>query len=358
MKTYLVGGAVRDLLLNVPSHDRDFVVVGATPDDMLAAGFKRVGADFPVFLHPATGDEYALARVERKVGPGYKGFEVVAGRDVTIEEDLGRRDLTINSIAIEVENGQLKHPLNIVDPYNGRLDLTNKILRHTSPAFKEDPLRVLRLARFSARFPDFMITATTLGMCDEMIKAGELAHLTQERVWGEMYKAFSCVDPSRFFAALKWVDAYSRVPGLGPIKAAQTAKVKKLISLTTGFEHQADIVIGTLIAQSGGLPADERLLNGLNSIARKVAKIQAMNWRDRAPEKALERLVKSGALREASKLVTCALAARDEPDVFDRATLEMIMVKMVTADQFPGLDGKALGAALTAARLEALKSLS
>lgn len=357
MKTYMVGGAVRDFLLNIPSHDQDFVVVGATPEDMLSAGFKQVGADFPVFLHPTTGNEYALARVERKVGPGYKGFEVVADRDVTLEDDLRRRDLTINSIALEVENERMQFPINFVDPYGGLTDLTNKVLRHTSEAFKEDPVRVLRLARFAAKFPEFKVSVETLSMCNDMIEAGELAALTQERVWNEMYKAFSCEAPQRFFVTLKVLNAFERVPGLSPIKAAQTAYFEKLISLTAGFPHQADIVIGTLIALSGGLPADERLLNGLNSIARKVAKIQGMDWEDRSPEKALERLAKSGALRDASELVTLTLIARNKPETFDRIVLEMLAVKTVTADQFPGLEGKALGEALTAARLAALKSL-
>ncbi|MFU2364762.1 MAG: fused tRNA nucleotidyltransferase/2',3'-cyclic phosphodiesterase/2' nucleotidase/phosphatase Cca, partial [Enterobacteriaceae bacterium] len=176
MKIYLVGGAVRDALLGLPVKDRDWVVVGSTPQEMLDAGYQQVGRDFPVFLHPQTHEEYALARTERKSGSGYTGFTCYAAPDVTLEDDLKRRDLTINALAQD-DNGE------IIDPYNGLGDLQNRLLRHVSPAFGEDPLRVLRVARFAARYAHlgFRIADETLTLMREMTHAGELEHLTPER---------------------------------------------------------------------------------------------------------------------------------------------------------------------------------
>ena len=198
MKTYLVGGAVRDQLLNIKSKDRDWVVVGSTSDEMLQQGFKQVGADFPVFLHPKSQEEYALARTERKQGHGYQGFTVHFSEDVTLEEDLIRRDLTINAMAKD-EAG------NIVDPFMGQQDLTNKVLRHVSPAFQEDPLRVLRVARFTARFHHlgFTIAPETLSLMQDISNSGELAHLTAERVWVETERALTEKSPWVFFEVLK-----------------------------------------------------------------------------------------------------------------------------------------------------------
>ena len=195
MKIYLVGGAVRDKLLGLPVKDRDYVVVGATPDDMIARGFKLVGADFPVFLHPDTKCEYALARTERKTGPGYKGFSVHAAPDVTLEQDLARRDLTINAMA-ESEAGEL------IDPYGGARDLDAQVLRHVSPAFVEDPLRVLRVARFAARF-GFSVADETLTLMRELVAAGEMQHLVAERVWSELERALGSQQPWIFFEVLR-----------------------------------------------------------------------------------------------------------------------------------------------------------
>lgn len=198
MKTYLVGGAVRDHLLHIPIKDNDWVVVGSTPEDMINKGFKQVGADFPVFLHPNTQEEYALARTERKSGKGYQGFAVDFGKEVTLEEDLIRRDLTINAMAQD-EHGD------IFDPYQGQQDLNNKILRHVSPAFSEDPLRVLRVARFAARFHHlgFTIADETLGLMTEISRSGELELLTPERVWVETERALSEKSPWVYFEVLR-----------------------------------------------------------------------------------------------------------------------------------------------------------
>ena len=197
MKIYLVGGAVRDKLLGIPVKERDWVVIGATPEDMLAKGYIQVGKDFPVFLHPKTKEEYALARTERKTGPGYKGFKF-STTDVTLEEDLKRRDLTINAIA-EDESGVL------IDPYGGQKDIEKRVLRHISNAFSEDPVRILRVARFAARYNHFgfKIADETNKLMQDMVEQGEVDSLVAERVWQEIEKALSEEAPIRFFETLK-----------------------------------------------------------------------------------------------------------------------------------------------------------
>ncbi len=199
---YIVGGAVRDRLLGRPVNDRDWVVVGSTPETMAARGFRTVGQDFPVFLHPKTGEEFALARTERKQGRGHQGFVVFADPSVTLEDDLIRRDLTINALA-QTADGQ------IIDPYGGQTDLDNRILRHVSPAFVEDPLRVLRVARFSAQLAEFgfKIADETRTLMRRMAQSGELDTLTPERVWQETEKALMSPKPSVFFQLLRDVDA-------------------------------------------------------------------------------------------------------------------------------------------------------
>ncbi|GKW08703.1 multifunctional CCA addition/repair protein [Pectobacterium carotovorum] len=198
MKIYLVGGAVRDSLLGLPVTEKDWVVVGATPENLLTQGYQQVGKDFPVFLHPVSRDEYALARTERKSGKGYTGFVCHAAPDVTLEQDLLRRDLTINAIA-RTERGDL------IDPYHGRRDLENRLLRHVSDAFSEDPLRVLRVARFAARFAHlgFQIAEETMALMQKMVHEGELAYLTPERVWKETEKALGTSSPDVYFQVLR-----------------------------------------------------------------------------------------------------------------------------------------------------------
>jgi tRNA nucleotidyltransferase (CCA-adding enzyme) len=199
MQTYLVGGAVRDRLLGQPQQDRDYVVVGATPDDLRALGYKPVGKDFPVFLHPQTGEEYALARTERKTGPGYHGFAFDTAPDVTLEDDLRRRDLTINAIAQDESDGTL------IDPFGGARDIAARVLRHVSPAFGEDPVRILRVARFAARYAarGFRIAEETLALMRRMVEAGEADHLQPERVWAETQKALAEPTPGAFVQALR-----------------------------------------------------------------------------------------------------------------------------------------------------------
>jgi tRNA nucleotidyltransferase (CCA-adding enzyme) len=206
LRIYLVGGAVRDRLLGRAVGERDFVVVGATPDELLSRGFQQVGKDFPVFLHPQTKDEYALARTERKTAPGYHGFAVHADPDITLEEDLQRRDLTINALA-EDPSGVL------IDPYGGLSDLQARVLRHVSPAFAEDPVRILRLARFAARFDDlgFRVAPETMDLMREMVAAGEVDALVPERVWQELARALCEDRPSRFFEVLRDCGALVRL---------------------------------------------------------------------------------------------------------------------------------------------------
>jgi tRNA nucleotidyltransferase (CCA-adding enzyme) len=198
MQTYLVGGAVRDRLLGLPVKERDWVVVGATPDQMEALGFRRVGASFPVYLHPQTGEEHALARTERKTAPGYRGFSVNADAGVTLEDDLRRRDLTINAMAQDSAG-------RIIDPYGGQADLAGRRLRHVSDAFREDPVRILRVARFAARFAPlgFSVAPETLQLMREMVSAGEVAALVAERVWQETELALAAPRPDLFFAVLR-----------------------------------------------------------------------------------------------------------------------------------------------------------
>ena len=204
MKRYLVGGAVRDALLGRPGSDRDWVVVGSTPEAMRAAGYVPVGADFPVFLHPQTKEEHALARTERKSAPGYHGFVFHAAPDVTLEQDLARRDLTINAIAEDEAGGR-------VDPYGGERDLAARVLRHVSPAFAEDPERILRVARFAARFTAFTVAPETMALMRAMVEAGEADALVAERVWRELSRGLMEARPSRMFDVLRGCGALARV---------------------------------------------------------------------------------------------------------------------------------------------------
>ncbi|NBX05000.1 MAG: multifunctional CCA addition/repair protein [Betaproteobacteria bacterium] len=206
MQTYLVGGAVRDALMGLPVQDRDWVVVGSTPQALLDAGFTPVGRDFPVFLHPVSREEYALARTERKTAPGYRGFVVHADTDVTLEQDLGRRDLTINAMAVaaaDLRPDGSFDPAAVIDPLGGRADVQAGVLRHCTDAFREDPVRILRLARFAARFPVFETAPSTAALMREMVDAGEVASLVPERVWSELATGLMEVQPQRMFACLR-----------------------------------------------------------------------------------------------------------------------------------------------------------
>lgn len=248
MKTYLVGGAVRDKLLGLEVKDRDFVVVGATPEEMEAKGFKPVGADFPVFLHPETKEEYALARTERKSGHGYKGFTVYASPDVTLEDDLRRRDLTINAMA-EDEDG------NLVDPYGGKDDLEQGKLRHVSEAFSEDPVRILRVARFAARYArwGFRVAHSTNKLMKQMVADGEVDYLVPERVWAELEGALAADRPSQFFKVLRGCGALARI----------FPEIDRLYGVPQPEHHHAEIDTGVhtmmVLDQAAALTNDTRV---------------------------------------------------------------------------------------------------
>ncbi|HZY16490.1 MAG TPA: multifunctional CCA addition/repair protein [Ramlibacter sp.] len=227
MRTFRVGGAVRDALLGLPVHDVDWVVVGATPDDMILAGFLPVGKDFPVFLHPQTREEYALARTERKTGRGYHGFRFHAAPDVTLQEDLARRDLTINAIA-QAEDGAL------IDPFGGQQDLRRKVLRHVTGAFGEDPVRILRLARFAARFSDFTVAPETLALMRAMVAEGEVDALVPERVWQELARGLQEQQPSRMFEVLRACGALARI----------LPEVDRLWGVPQSVEHHPEVDTG------------------------------------------------------------------------------------------------------------------
>lgn len=238
MKIYLVGGAVRDQLLGLPVKEYDYVVVGATPEEMLKQGFKPVGKEFPVFLHPETKEEYALARTERKIAKGYKGFEFYAAPEVTLEEDLLRRDLTVNAIA-QTESGKL------IDPYHGQTDLKNKILRHVSPAFAEDPVRILRVARFAARFHEFKVHPDTVKLMRQMVHAGEVDALVPERVWQEFVRALQEKHPERFLEVLAECDA---LPILFPQLINSLETIKKTLQEAAKNNYDDVICFASMFA--------------------------------------------------------------------------------------------------------------
>ena len=214
MQIYMVGGAVRDALMGLPVKDHDWLVVGATPEDMTAQGFIPVGKDFPVFLHPQTKEEYALARTERKTARGYRGFAIHTSPEVTLEDDLARRDLTINAIAVHVEHTRFDGTFDIqhlTDPYHGQQDVKDRIFRHVTPAFREDPVRILRVARLSARFTDFTVAPETMALMRHMVENGEVDHLVAERVWQELSRGLMEARPSRMFDVLRECGALARL---------------------------------------------------------------------------------------------------------------------------------------------------
>ena len=264
MQTFLVGGAVRDELLGLPVVERDWVVVGATPDELVALGYRQVGKDFPVFLHPQSHEEYALARTERKTAPGYHGFAVRYSPDVTLEDDLRRRDLTVNAMARATDG-------TLIDPYGGRDDLNGRVLRHVSAAFSEDPVRILRLARFAARFAPlgFTIAPATTDLLIDMVRAGEAAALVAERVWAETAKALREARPAVYFATLADCGALAAV-------------YPEIAALGAGSPRFAEALATLDRAATGGAPLPVRfaaLLLHLDS----TAAVEALCARGRIP---------------------------------------------------------------------------
>jgi tRNA nucleotidyltransferase (CCA-adding enzyme) len=252
MQVYLVGGAVRDELLGLPVKERDWVVVGATPDQMLALGYTPVGRDFPVFLHPKTKEEYALARLERKSGPGYRGFTTDTSASVTLEQDLLRRDLTINAIARDGDGS-------LIDPHDGRGDLERRLLRHVSEAFVEDPVRVLRVARFAARFAalGFKVAEPTRALMREMASNGEVSALVPERVWRELERALSEANPERFFIELEEARALAVIlPELAALWRSAAAEASRILQTAVHLNGDAAVRFAALLGGLGTEPIE------------------------------------------------------------------------------------------------------
>jgi tRNA nucleotidyltransferase (CCA-adding enzyme) len=363
MKIYLVGGAVRDDLLGLPVKDRDWVVVGATPEDMQSKGFRQVGADFPVFIHPDTGEEYALARTERKQGRGYHGFSVYSAPDVTLEEDLLRRDLTINAMAYDENH-------NLIDPFGGRKDLADGILRHVSEAFVEDPLRVLRTARFAARFAplEFTLASATRDLMTAMVAKGEMKHLVAERVWQELQRALSEPAPTVFFEILRDCGALSElIPELD-----EPEPYRK------GLEALA-------CAGNRNKSGEERYAAALSPLAPDSAKNRSLALKAPNDYRELAVMVTRHAneLREAADpesqlavLEACDVWRRPErfkrviavceclqPPLAAETALRLLAAESVARDVDPrilmqeGYTGKALGGAIRNERLERIRRL-
>lgn len=365
MKIYLVGGAVRDQLLGKAIKERDWVVVGSTADELLAQGFVPVGKDFPVFLHPKTHEEYALARTERKISKGYKGFTFHAAPDVTLEQDLLRRDLTINAMA-QAEDGTL------IDPYGGQKDLTSRILRHVSPAFAEDPVRILRAARFAALLPDFHLHPETLLLMQRLVAAGEVDALVAERVWQEMEKALRTETPSRFFEMLAACGALEKLfPSLCPHLSLRLKQLHKACALSTKttvrfaalFSESTESELKT-VCQRYRVPKDYQSLTHLALQQKHLYHTLLLA----EAKTVLDFLLKADALRRpdrfADLLVVCEAVASTSTVECEKinALLMAALHKIQQVDIKPllaqGLVGDALVAAIYQARLNLLLTKS
>ena len=373
MEIYLVGGAVRDKLLNLPVSEHDWVVVGATPDEMLAQGYTQVGKDFPVFLHPETKDEYALARTERKSGHGYTGFDVCADPDVSLEDDLLRRDLTINAMA-EATDGTL------IDPYGGAEDLANGLLRHVSPAFVEDPVRILRVARFAARFAHhgFHVAHGTNAMMRRMVEDGEVDYLVPERVWAELVKALKTRTPARFFDVL---NGCSALPVLFPQLAGRYVDgdthghdVTRLpvLSAVTGLSESTEVRFAALARDMDGSAewldafcTKHRAPNSYRQLARLACQHceQVHDIDTLSAEDILSVLVRLDAFRRGERiddfLLVCEADARSRnPGLSGYAPADRLRTLLAAARDVNvdtrGKNGQEIGVAIRQARIEAI----
>jgi tRNA nucleotidyltransferase (CCA-adding enzyme) len=382
MEIYLVGGAVRDARLGLPVKERDWVVVGATPQDMLALGYQPVGKDFPVFLHPQSKEEYALARTERKTGHGYTGFETCADPGITLEQDLLRRDLTINAMA-ETPEGEL------IDPYQGMDDLNIGVLRHVSPAFSEDPVRVLRTARFAARFAPqgFHVAHDTNALMRRMVKNGEVSHLVAERVWAELVKALDTETPARFFKVLAGCGALEVLfPELVPAGATENDHGQPGIALpvleqAVTLSTRTTIRFAALVCDMDNLHPgnldDDALASFCSryrvpNACRELARL-ALQQRQRlqaattlSAETLLTLLNSVDAFRRADRfaelLLVCAADAAAGQRAFNSDYLQQALAAAQSvgteALQKQGLSGKEIGQALQQKRIEAIERLN
>ena len=317
MKTYVVGGAVRDELLGLPVKDRDHVVVGGTPEEMVRLGYKPVGKDFPVFLHPVTHEEYALARTERKSGRGYKGFKVYASPEVTLEQDLRRRDLTINAIAKDDENSRL------IDPFGGEADLKKGVLRHVSDAFAEDPVRILRVARFAARF-GFEVAPQTMKLMKGMVRSGEADYLVAERVWQEFAKGLMEAHPRRMFEVLK----------ASGLQAKLLPELKKAPALAGSLPVRfARLAWGLSEAQAQALARRLRAPNEARDLALLAAKQGKAMLAARKPDALHDLLTRTDAFRRPERFAELLEVARLAAPKSDHGRLERALRAVRALDE-------------------------
>ncbi|MFI4869850.1 MAG: multifunctional CCA tRNA nucleotidyl transferase/2'3'-cyclic phosphodiesterase/2'nucleotidase/phosphatase [Steroidobacterales bacterium] len=361
MQVYLVGGAIRDELLGLPAPERDWVVVGATPEELQRAGYRAVGREFPVFLHPDTGEEYALARLERKTGPGYRGFETQFSPEVTLEQDLQRRDLTINAMARGLDGI-------LVDPYGGRRDLEQRLLRHVSPAFVEDPVRVLRLARFAARLAPlgFSVAPETGELMRRMVAQGEINALVPERVWREMQRALGETSPEVFFDILQDCGALAvLLPELhwgteahSALQRAARISAEPLVRFAALLADMAPEKIKTLCERLR-VPNDYRELALLSArLHQRIADAAALDAAG-----VLDLLEAADAFRRPDRFARLlrATQARSGADDTLHAALAVALVTAagvtLPPEQLAQLQGIAIAAAYRAARLERLAAL-
>ncbi len=358
MQVYLVGGAVRDGLLQRPIHERDYVVVGATPEQMEQAGYRPVGRDFPVYLHPDTKQEYALARLERKTGPGYRGFATYFAPDVTLEQDLQRRDLTINAMACD-EDGDL------IDPYGGRRDLDARLLRHVSPAFVEDPVRILRVARFAARFAPlgFRIAPETLALMSTMVRQGEVDALVAERVWRETERSLAEPAPETFFDTLQ---ACGALPVIMP-QLQWSERERRTLRRAVPLSGEPQVRFAALLA-SLDEAAIERLCERLR-VPLEYRELALVTNRLVSPANVASQPVSAGnlltilerndAFRRRERFERALLAAGALIDINPRLAAALAQVSGITLEphEREGLKGAEIAAALRAKRIRALELL-
>ena len=391
MQIYLVGGAVRDQLLQQPVKDKDFVVVGATVSEMLDAGFQQVGADFPVFLHPTTHEEYALARTERKQGSGYKGFSVHASPDVSLEDDLQRRDLTINAMAIEVVSLTDDTPVSgdVIDYYGGLQDLENKTLRHVSDAFSEDPLRVLRTARFYGRYYDlgFTIAEDTLTLMRQLVNSGELAHLSAERIWQESSRATMQLSPQVYWQQLFEIGALTEY--FAPLHDAwEDTHIRETVQTALYFAGQMRLNLSQRWAllmvsltpslfdnkHTDAQSDQSKALRDINDIGNKAKAPKAHTQFATLFAQQAETLSMINSLSAAKKIdLIQACGAHKEPDKLSQLLVCSHVLQLATqhrqmmlalnsfhaigmTDIAPDLKGPAIGAALRQSRIEHLQA--
>ncbi|MEN6670086.1 tRNA nucleotidyltransferase [Psychrobacter sp. B38] len=390
MQVYLVGGAVRDQLLGRPIKDKDFVVVGATVAAMLDAGFQQVGADFPVFLHPTSHEEYALARTERKQGVGYQGFSIHANPDVSLKDDLERRDLTINALAIEVISLTDDTPIDgtVIDYYGGLTDIDNKVLRHVSSAFSEDPLRVLRTARFYSRYYDlgFAIADETLILMRQLVQSGELTHLSAERIWQESSRATMQLSPHVYWQQLYEMEALTEY--FAPLHEAwQDSLIRETIQTALYFAGQmqlnlsqrwailmASLNFSTFNTNHKALSSDETVLKEINDIGNKAKVPKAHTQFAKLFVQQAKKLHVIDRLDAAEKMTLIqACSAHKAPDklsqllvashVLQLAIQHCQMMKALSSFHAIGMEniaadlkGPAIGEALQQARIEHLQS--